>query len=52
VQSAASGATGAIVGAATEAAIAMDRPCAGPYRLQPLAPDDAKKHLERLSWSG
>ena len=52
VESAASGATGAVVGAATEVIIASGKPCGGPFRLKPLAPDEAKKHLERLSWSG
>lgn len=52
VESAASGATGAVVSATTEAIVYGDKPCGGPFRLKPLAPDDAEKHLERLSWSG
>lgn len=52
VESAASGATGAVVSATTEAIVYGDKPCGGPFRLKPLAPGDAKKHLERLSWSG
>ena len=52
VDTAVSGATGAVVSAATEAVIYADKPCGGPFRMKSLAPDDAKKHLERLSWSG
>lgn len=47
-----SGATGAVVGAATESIVYGGKPCSGPFRLKPLAPDEAKKHLERLYWSG
>lgn len=50
-EAAASGAIGAVVGAATEAVV-YDKPCSGPFRLKPLAPDEAKKLLERLYWSG
>jgi hypothetical protein len=49
---AAASATGAVVSAATETMIYADQPCGGPFRMKPLAPDNAKKHLERLSWSG
>jgi len=45
-------ATGAVVGAATGAILYADKPCGGPFRMKPLAPDEAKKHLERLSFSG
>lgn len=51
-ESAVTGATGAVVGASTGAILYADKPCGGPFRMKPLVPDDAKKHLERLSWSG
>lgn len=52
VDTAVSGATGAVVSAATETIVYADKPCGGPFRMKPLAPADAEKHLERLSWSG
>ncbi|MEX2150070.1 MAG: hypothetical protein WD793_07635 [Steroidobacteraceae bacterium] len=51
-ESAASGAIGAAVDAASAVITSAGKPCGGPFRMKPLAPDDAKKHLERLSWSG